>query len=46
MASARDVLVDSTEPFIQGLRFGALTETPVKNVAQPLRHHRLDSLTP
>ncbi|MFY2556455.1 adenylate/guanylate cyclase domain-containing protein [Corallococcus terminator] len=46
MASAREALVGSREPFVQRLRFGALTETPVKNVAQPLRHYRMEPLTP
>ncbi|NTX61464.1 adenylate/guanylate cyclase domain-containing protein [Myxococcus sp. CA051A] len=46
MASAREALVGSREPFVQRLRFGALAETPVKNVAQPLRHYRLEPLTP
>ena len=31
--------VDDAE--LRALRFGALTETPVKNVAQPLRYHKL-----
>lgn len=33
-----DSLIDA---FIQSLTYGELTETPVKNVAKPLRHHRL-----
>ncbi|MCP3139042.1 adenylate/guanylate cyclase domain-containing protein [Pyxidicoccus xibeiensis] len=46
MESVRDVLGGSREPFFQGLRFGPLTETPVKNVAQPLRHYQLTPLKP
>ncbi|MCY1016563.1 adenylate/guanylate cyclase domain-containing protein [Pyxidicoccus sp. MSG2] len=46
MESVREVLGTSREPFFQGLRFGPLTETPVKNVAQPLRHYQLESLKP
>ncbi|WP_141621285.1 adenylate/guanylate cyclase domain-containing protein [Myxococcus sp. AB036A] len=46
MDRVHDALVGSDEPFFQGLRFGPLTETPVKNVAQPLRHYRLEPLTP
>ncbi|HZI13449.1 MAG TPA: adenylate/guanylate cyclase domain-containing protein [Myxococcus sp.] len=41
MESARQALADSTE-----LRFGPLRETPVKNVAQPLRYHSLEPLKP
>ncbi|MBJ6761138.1 adenylate/guanylate cyclase domain-containing protein [Myxococcaceae bacterium JPH2] len=41
MESAREALRTSREPFIQKLQFGPLTETPVKNVAHPLRHFRL-----
>jgi 3',5'-cyclic AMP phosphodiesterase CpdA len=29
------------EPWVQGLRFGPLAETPVKNVGQPLRYYKL-----
>ena len=32
MDSVFDALVGSEEPFFRGLRFGPLTETPVKNV--------------
>lgn len=42
MASVREALEQSQDPFLRTLRYGELTETPVKNVAQPLRHHRLD----
>jgi adenylate cyclase len=41
MNSVREPLRDSQEPWVQGLRFGPLTETPVKNVAQPLRYYKL-----
>ncbi|MBF5043591.1 adenylate/guanylate cyclase domain-containing protein [Aggregicoccus sp. 17bor-14] len=41
MASVREVLAGSEDPALRALRFGPLTETPVKNVAQPLRHYRL-----
>ncbi len=46
MDSVYAALAGSEEPFFRGLRFGPLTETPVKNVAQPLRHYRLEPLTP
>ena len=41
MASAREALRESQDPALRSLAFGPLTETPVKNVAQPLRHYRL-----
>ena len=46
MDSVYAALAGSEEPFFRWLRFGPLTETPVKNVAQPLRHYRLEPLTP
>ncbi|MCE9669357.1 adenylate/guanylate cyclase domain-containing protein [Myxococcus stipitatus] len=46
MASAKEALAESREATARALRFGPLTETPVKNVAQPLRHHRLEPFTP
>ncbi|ATB45690.1 adenylate/guanylate cyclase domain-containing protein [Corallococcus macrosporus] len=46
MDSVHDALAGAEDAFFQGLRFGPLTETPVKNVAQPLRHYRLEPLTP
>ncbi|GHG68617.1 adenylate/guanylate cyclase domain-containing protein [Comamonas sp. JC664] len=46
MDSVHDTLKGSDEPFFRGLRFGPLTETHVKNVAQPLRHYRLEPFTP
>jgi adenylate cyclase len=45
MAPVREALEQSEDPELRGLRYGQLIETPVKNVAQPLRHHRL-SWTP
>ncbi|MCY1031706.1 adenylate/guanylate cyclase domain-containing protein [Corallococcus sp. BB11-1] len=41
MRSVHEALKTSQEPFVRKLQFGPLTETPVKNVAQPLRHYRL-----
>ncbi|MBN8469561.1 adenylate/guanylate cyclase domain-containing protein [Corallococcus exiguus] len=41
MESVHEALKQSQEPFVRKLQFGPLTETPVKNVAQPLRHYRL-----
>jgi hypothetical protein len=41
MESMREALRQSEDPALQALDFGALRETPVKNVAQPLRHYRL-----
>jgi adenylate cyclase len=41
MESVHEALRQSQEPFVRKLQFGPLTETPVKNVAQPLRHYRL-----
>lgn len=41
MESAREALRESQEPWAQGLKFGPLAETPVKNVGQPLRYYKL-----
>jgi class 3 adenylate cyclase len=41
MESAREALSGSKEPWAQGLKFGPLAETPVKNVGQPLRYYKL-----
>lgn len=41
MNTARDVLASLKDPALDALRFGPLEETPVKNVAQPLRYYRL-----
>ena len=41
MDSARKALAGSTDPLISALKFGPLQETPVKNVAQPLRYFKL-----
>ena len=41
MESVMQALEGSQDPFIQSLTYGELTQTPVKNVAKPLRHHRL-----
>ncbi|HEY8211661.1 MAG TPA: adenylate/guanylate cyclase domain-containing protein [Myxococcaceae bacterium] len=41
MESVKAALQQSQDPALRALRYGELTETPVKNVAQPLRHHRL-----
>ena len=42
MAPVREALEASTDPTLRALAYGPLTETPVKNVARPLRHHRLE----
>jgi len=41
MDSVKNALEGSEDKLIQSLTYGTLTETPVKNVAKPLRHHRL-----
>lgn len=41
MESVKMALQQSKDPVLQGLQYGQLTETPVKNVAHPLRHHHL-----
>ncbi len=41
MESVRQALEASTDPALRALRYGPLTETAVKNVAQPLRYFRL-----
>jgi len=41
MESVRLALQESRDTAMRQLSYGELTETPVKNVAQPLRHHRL-----
>lgn len=42
MESAHRALSGSRDPAIQQLRFGPVTETAVKNVAQPLRYFKLE----
>lgn len=41
MDSVKLALEQSQDPELRALQYGPLTETPVKNVSQPLRHHRL-----
>ncbi len=41
MESVHKVLSGTTDPALQALRFGPLAETPVKNVAAPLRYFKL-----
>ncbi len=41
MDSVKQALEGSEDEFIRSLGYGPLTETPVKNVAKALRHHRL-----
>jgi adenylate cyclase len=41
MESIRKALEKSADPVLSTLSYGPLTETPVKNVAHPLRHFRL-----
>ena len=43
MLPVRDALAQSEDAGLRALVFGPLTETPVKNVAQPLRHVRIDA---
>ena len=42
MEPAREALAASDKPALQSLRFGPLTETPVKNVEKPLRHLKVE----
>jgi class 3 adenylate cyclase len=41
MDSVKSALDASAEPDVKALKYGPLTETPVKNVAHPLRHYKL-----
>ncbi|MBI3185992.1 MAG: adenylate/guanylate cyclase domain-containing protein [Myxococcales bacterium] len=41
MESVRKALETSDDPQLRSLAYGPLTETPVKNVAHPLRHFKL-----
>ncbi len=41
MDSAMKAIATSNDPALAGLKFGPLVETPVKNVAQPLRYYKL-----
>ena len=41
MEGARQALAESQDSWVKGLKFGPLTETPVKNVNQPLRYYKL-----
>ena len=41
MESAHQALLAHPDPALQGLTFGPLTETPVKNVAQPLKYRKV-----
>jgi hypothetical protein len=41
MEGARQALAASQDAWVKGLTFGPLTETPVKNVNQPLRYYKL-----
>ncbi|MFZ5446790.1 MAG: adenylate/guanylate cyclase domain-containing protein [Myxococcota bacterium] len=41
MESAVKALARSSDPELAGLAFGPVMETPVKNVAQPLRYYKL-----
>jgi adenylate cyclase len=41
MDSAMKAIATSTDPEVKALKFGPLIETPVKNVAQPLRYNKL-----
>ncbi|HVE85923.1 MAG TPA: adenylate/guanylate cyclase domain-containing protein [Myxococcales bacterium] len=41
MESVKQALQSSADASLRELSYGELTETPVKNVAHPLRHHRL-----
>jgi class 3 adenylate cyclase len=41
MEAALEALKDLKDPQLDALRFGPIQETPVKNVAQPLRYAKL-----
>ncbi|MFT3710853.1 MAG: adenylate/guanylate cyclase domain-containing protein [Archangium sp.] len=41
MESAKKAVEGSTDPELKNLQFGPVTETPVKNVAHPLRYYKL-----
>lgn len=41
MESVKRAMESVDDPQLSSLQFGPVTETPVKNVAQPLRYHRL-----
>ncbi|MHB8874049.1 MAG: adenylate/guanylate cyclase domain-containing protein [Myxococcaceae bacterium] len=41
MESVRKALETSSDPALSGLKYGPLTETPVKNVGHPLRHFKV-----
>lgn len=41
MDSVKQALTQSQDPVVRALEYGPLTETPVKNVAQPLRYFPL-----
>ena len=41
MESVKLALETVEAPDLRELKYGPLTETPVKNVAQPLRHFKL-----
>lgn len=46
MEPVRQALEHSADPRLRALTYGPLTETPVKNVAQPLRHFTLSEPSP
>jgi adenylate cyclase len=41
MESAKLALENTDDPLLRALKYGPLTETPVKNVGNPLRHFKL-----
>lgn len=42
MDSVRTALEKSNDPYFRSLEYGKLTETPVKNVSQPLRYYAVN----
>ena len=41
MESAKQAIDGFDDPELKALKYGPLTETPVKNVAHPLKHYKL-----
>ena len=41
MESAKVAIENTDDPLLRALKYGPLTETPVKNVGNPLRHFKL-----
>jgi class 3 adenylate cyclase len=41
MTTVREAIASSTDAELAALKYGPLEETPVKNVAQPLRYYKV-----